>query len=362
MPAVPREVIIRSILWSFLREILKDGEVDEQERAALQTLVKLLGIDQETFNELSAQVKAELKADPAAGSLDPHVFMRQISRQLLAAFPVEQVKPILAKIAGVLQVDAAELEAREEELLAPPAELPPEEPSEEPSEGEQKGRFRVKDSEGVRYVEVMLNNDAVRTEAGAMRYYRGDIEMESQSAGGGIAGFFKAAMSGETFHKPIYRGTGKLVLEPSFSNYFLLDLKGEAFILDQGAYWASDMGVNITAERNQAANAMLSGEGWYQTKAEGTGVVVVVSPGPVEKLELKNELLVVDGSFAVARSAGLSFQVSRSTKSIWGSMTSGEGLVNRISGTGVVYLAPVPNRNLLLKGLMGNPFGARAGK
>jgi uncharacterized protein (AIM24 family) len=354
MPAVPRDVIIRSILWSFLREILKDGQVDDQEKATLQTLVKLLGVDQATFDELSVQVRAELEADPAAGSLDPLVFMRRASRQLLAAFPAEQVKPILAKIAGVLQVDPKEIEEREAELLSPP---PEPEPGQEPE-----GRFRVRDKEGVRFVEVTLRNEAVRTEAGAMRYYRGDIEMESQSSGGGITGFFKAAMSGETFHKPVYRGTGLLVLEPSFSNYFLLDLKDEAFILDQGAYWASDMDVKITAERNQAANALLSGEGWYQTKAEGTGTVVVVAPGPVERLELKNELLVVDGSFAVARSAGLSFQVSRSTKSLWGSLTSGEGLVNRISGTGVVYLAPVPNRNLLLKGLMGNPFAARAAR
>ena len=349
MPAVPRDVIIRSILWSFLREILKDGEVDAQERAALHTLVKLLGIDQATFDELHQQVQAELKADPAAGALDPLVFMRRISQQLLIAFPAEQVKPMLAKIAGVLQVDPKAIEEQEEELLRPPP------------EPDSEGRFRVCDKEGVRFVEVTLQNDAVRTEAGAMRYYRGDIDMESQSSGG-IAGFFKAAMSGETFHKPVYRGTGTLVLEPSFSDYFLLDLQGEAFILDQGAYWASDMGVTISAERNQAANALLSGEGWYQTKAEGTGTVVVVAPGPVERLDLKNELLVVDGSFAVARSASLSFQVSRSTKSIWGSMTSGEGLVNRISGTGTVYLAPVPNRNLLLKGLMGNPFGARAAR
>lgn len=348
MPAVPRDVIIRSILWSFLREILKDGEVDDDERAALQTLVKLLGIEQATFDEIHTQVRAELEVNPSAGSLDPLVFVRRISRQLLAAFPPAQVKPILAKIAGVLHVDPKEIEEREDELLQPPPEVAPE------------GRFKVCDKEGVRYVEVQLRGDAVRTEAGAMRYYRGDIEMESQSSGGGLAGFFKAAMSGETFHKPVYRGTGLLVLEPSFSDYFLLDLKDEAFILDQGAYWASDMGVTISAERNKAVNAMLSGEGWYQTKAAGTGTVVVVSPGPVERLDLRDELLVVDGSFAVARSASLNFQVERSTKSLWGSMTSGEGLVNKISGTGVVYLAPVPNRNLLLKGLMGNPFAARA--
>lgn len=341
MSTADRAGISRSILTSFLREVFRDGQVDAQERAALDALYPLLGLDKAAFDAVSAAVRSELEVDPGAGSLDPKVFLRRAARRLSQGFSDAEITPILTQIAGVLGVDPAAVGGV---LAAAKGGAGPAETS---------GRFRIGDKEGVRYVEVTLRDDAVRTEAGAMRYFRGDIEMESRSSGGGIGGFFKAALTGETFYKPIYRGRGKLVLEPSFSDYFVLDLADEEYILDQGAYWASEMGVEISAHRNRAANALLSGEGFFQTSAKGTGQVVVASPGPVEVLDLRDELLVVDGSFAVARAASLNFQVSRSTKSLLGSMTSGEGLVNRISGTGRVYLAPIPNRNTLFRGLIG---------
>jgi uncharacterized protein (AIM24 family) len=210
--------------------------------------------------------------------------------------------------------------------------------------------FRILSREFVNFVEVTLNNEKVRTEKGAMRYILGDIQMESEGSGG-VGGFFKSMVTGESFHKPMYEGTGKLVLEPSLSNYFCLNLDNDDFILDQGAFWAADYDVEISAYRNKAASALFSGEGWFQTQVRGTGTVVVCAPGPVEIIDLKNERLVVDGSFAVARSAALNFEVSRSTKSLIGSLTSGEGLVNTISGTGRVYIAPIPNRNMLMSAL-----------
>ena len=45
--------------------------------------------------------------------------------------------------------------------------------------------------------------------------------------------------------------------------------------------------------------------------------------------------------------------MERSTKGLFGSMASGEGIVNRFSGSGTVMIAPVPNRFLTLQ----NEFG-----
>ncbi|EKD69274.1 MAG: hypothetical protein ACD_47C00185G0001, partial [uncultured bacterium] len=63
----------------------------------------------------------------------------------------------------------------------------------------------------------------------------------------------------------------------------------------------------------------------------------------VERIKLVNDRLAVDGSFAIARTAGLNFSVQKATKSIMGSMTSGEGLLNVFEGTGTVLIAPVSN-------------------
>ena len=207
--------------------------------------------------------------------------------------------------------------------------------------------FNLMSKDEVNFVEIMLNNETVRTESGAMRYMLGNIEMESKAPS--VGGFLKSMVSGETAFKPTYKGTGKLVLEHSFKNFHLLELKaGESFVLDQGAYIASDITVDVTAHRNAALTAVFSGEGWFQTLVKGPGKVIFSSPGPVELVEMKSDKLVVDGSFAVARSASLNFEVTKATKGILGSMTSGEGLVNTFRGTGKVYLSPVPNRFMAL--------------
>ena len=78
-------------------------------------------------------------------------------------------------------------------------------------------------------------------------------------------------------------------------------------------------------------------------------MVVQEAPGHVQRIELSGEKLSVDGRFALARTAGLTFEVQKATRSIMGSLSSGEGLLNTFSGTGTVLIAPVPNvyQNLL---------------
>lgn len=211
-------------------------------------------------------------------------------------------------------------------------------------------QFNLLSKEGVNYVEVILNNETVRSESGAMRYIQGQIAMESKAPS--VGGIFKAAFSGENIFRPTYTGTGRLVLEPTLSSFFVLDLVNDSYVLDQGAYVASEAGIEVSARVNKALTGIVSGEGLVQTTVAGVGKVVVATPGPVEILDLVNDRLVVDGTFAVARSASLNFRVEKSTKSLLGSMTSGEGFVNVLEGTGRVYLAPVPNLYVMLSQMM----------
>ena len=59
------------------------------------------------------------------------------------------------------------------------------------------------------------------------------------------------------------------------------------------------------------------------------------------EITLQNDVLKVDGNFAICWSGSLDFTVERSGKSLIGSAASGEGLVNVYRGTGKVLLAPV---------------------
>ena len=59
------------------------------------------------------------------------------------------------------------------------------------------------------------------------------------------------------------------------------------------------------------------------------------------EVTLENDVLKVDGNFAIAWSRSLDFTVERSTKTLIGSAASGEGLVNVYRGTGKILMAPL---------------------
>jgi len=219
--------------------------------------------------------------------------------------------------------------------------IKPEERASSAPESASSVSFEVITREQLNMVKIDLVNSSFRYEAGAMHYMKGDLELETSVPG--VGKLLKSMVTKEKIIKPVICGTGTIFLEPSFGEFTILDLDNDEWILDQGAFYASDMGIEIGAFTNKAISALFSGEKWFQTVVAGTGQVVIVSAGPLEEIELKNEKLVVDGRFAVARTSGVKLNVKKAAKGIFSSIISGEGLVNTFSGTGKVLIAPVEN-------------------
>ncbi|MCD4750106.1 MAG: AIM24 family protein [Thermoanaerobaculales bacterium] len=194
---------------------------------------------------------------------------------------------------------------------------------------------------------ICIENAEVVIEAGAMHYMQGTIEIESKMPS--VGGMLKSKLSGEKMVRPRYSGTGQIYLEPTFGEVTVLDLEGESWILDRGAFLASEPSVAIGAVTNKALTGLFGGEGLVQTGVSGHGKVMVHSPGPLERIELVNDVLIVDGSFAVARTDGLEYKLEKATKGLFSSFTSGEGWVNTFRGMGSVLIAPVPNRFITLQ-------------
>ena len=147
----------------------------------------------------------------------------------------------------------------------------------------------------MKQVRIKLNNSAVKTEAGALYYYKGNIQSKSNI--GGVGGLFKKAVSGsitnESAIKPTYSGSGEILLEPSYKHYIIMELNDESIIVDK-----------------------------------------------VECEISKGQELKVDGNFAIARTKGVNFSVTKSDKSLFGSAINGEGFLNTFSGEGKVWIAP----------------------
>jgi uncharacterized protein (AIM24 family) len=201
----------------------------------------------------------------------------------------------------------------------------------------------------LRQLRIRLTSDAVRTEPGALQFLKGSIEMESNTgAGSGMGGLMKgalaAARTGETLFKPLYRGSGELYLEPTFGHFWLRQMEGETLFADQGLFFCCEDSVKVEAHKVESFSArMVGGEGRYQTKVSGTGMVVFRIPVPrkeIVELTLSDETLQVDGSFALLRTGDVHFSVEKASKSFAGAVTSGEGLLQTFRGSGTVWVAP----------------------
>lgn len=201
----------------------------------------------------------------------------------------------------------------------------------------------------LRQLRVRLEKDGIRTEPGALQFCKGQIQMESSTGmGDGVGGLVKgalaAARTGETLFKPLYSGTGEIYLEPTFGHYWFMQLNNQTLYADQGLFCCSENSVSVGAHKVESFSARVAGgEGRYQTKISGTGIVVFRIPVPLSEiveLTLQDETLQVDGSFALLRTSGIQFSVEKASKSLVGAVTSGEGFLQTFRGTGRVWIAP----------------------
>jgi uncharacterized protein (AIM24 family) len=148
-----------------------------------------------------------------------------------------------------------------------------------------------------------------------------------------------------------YTGTGQIFLQPSLGGYHTLDLGGEAWVLENGVYWASDGDVDLGLYREAVMTSFWAGEGFidFQTRVSGSGRVVLKTQGTIEEITLAGERLAVEGKLVIARTEGLHYSIRRPSRSLIGYWLSGEGLVRVYSGFGRVLLTTAPfwNQRLL---------------
>ena len=194
-----------------------------------------------------------------------------------------------------------------------------------------------------------VSKASITLQAGAMQWTVGNVNATTGIKG--VGDFFGKAMrgsvTGESAIKPEYTGDGTLVLEPTYKHILLIDVAdwNGSVVLDDGLFLACESTLSHKAVmRSNISSAVAGNEGLFNLGIQGKGILCLESPCPREELieiTLQNDVLKVDGNFAIAWSGSLDFTVERSGKSLIGSAASGEGLVNVYRGTGKVLLAPV---------------------
>jgi uncharacterized protein (AIM24 family) len=211
--------------------------------------------------------------------------------------------------------------------------------------------FRVCELEGMRWVQIEIQDETVRAEAGALSYMQGDIRITARPASPLSA--LRSAISNEALVRPSYSGTGTINLESSMGGYHPFEVAGDSWILENGAYWASEGSVQLGLYRERVWTSLWAGEGFidYQTKVSGFGRVVLNAPGPVEEVTLNNERLMVEGKLVLARTEGLDYRMRRATKLVQ-SFFAGEARLRVYAGTGKALVCWTPYWNQYVMQMM----------
>lgn len=194
-----------------------------------------------------------------------------------------------------------------------------------------------------------LNNDGVILQAGAMQLMIGQVQMQTNVRGVTdlVKKFIASKVTGETAIKPLYWGSGLLVLEPTYDYIIFQDLNvwNGGMVIEDGMFLACDDSIEIKViARSNLSSAVLGKEGLFNTQLRGSGTVVLESHVPEDELfvvDLYEDQIRIDGNTAIAWSPTLKFTVEKTAKSLIGSAVSGEGLVNVYRGTGRVLIAPL---------------------
>jgi uncharacterized protein (AIM24 family) len=198
--------------------------------------------------------------------------------------------------------------------------------------------FEIQQAQFQRWVKITLENEAVRAEAGALSYMRGHVQVDAPLPSIGSA--IKCTIAAEPLIRPRYVGTGEVYLNSTFGGYHSFEIDGVPWILESGAYWASENSVTLGFHREKMLTSFFAGEGFidFQTKVSGTGRVVLNADGPVEEIDLGNETISVEGKLVIARTANVGFKVVRPTKSYFSYWLSGEEFLRQYKGPGKVLL------------------------
>ena len=205
--------------------------------------------------------------------------------------------------------------------------------------------FRVREVEGMRQLSIDVTNETVRAAYGALSNMNGNIQFTPRLPKFGDV--FRAIFTRESRIRPFYKGTGSINLQPSLRGFHVFNVcQGERWILEPGAYWASEGGVDLGVTKEPFWASFWAGDGLFawKTTMAGSGQAAVNAPGPVEVIEVENGELRVQGRLVLGRTNGLKFRSKRAAP-FPRSLISGQDRLRVYEGSGKVLVSWTPYWN-----------------
>ncbi|GAF08430.1 hypothetical protein JCM16418_2504 [Paenibacillus pini JCM 16418] len=193
-------------------------------------------------------------------------------------------------------------------------------------------------------LKVQLNRgEMVKAEMGAMVSMSPTIDLKGTIDGGVMRGLGRM-LSGEKFffqELNAVRGPAEVLLAPaSIGDVQAVELDGSyrLFVQKDGFLAATD-GIEVNTKMQNLMKGLFSGEGFFIIEISGKGTVFLSSYGSIHAINLAaGEERIIDNAHLVAWPDYVDYSIEKASKGWLSSVTSGEGLVCRFRGEGVVLI------------------------
>jgi len=184
--------------------------------------------------------------------------------------------------------------------------------------------------------------ETVRAESGAMVSMSDTITVEAKMQGGLLSSLKRSVLGGESLFLSTFRaenGPGEVTFAPTLPGDIIeLDLNGDGWYAQNGAYLASTEGITIDTKFG-GLKTLLGGEGAFLLKLIGSGKLFLSSYGGIYTVDLQpDQRYVVDTGHMVAFTDSTNYTLKKAAKSWKSTLFSGEGLVFEFTGPGRVLI------------------------
>lgn len=193
-------------------------------------------------------------------------------------------------------------------------------------------------------LKVKLNpSESIKAEMGAMVSMSPNIDLKGTTDGGIMRGLGRM-LSGETFffqEMTANRGNGEVLLAPpSLGDIEAIELDGSyKLFVQKDGFLAGTSGIEVNTKMQNLGKGLLSGEGFFIVEISGRGTVFLSSYGAIHAVNLsQGEEVIIDNGHLVAWPSYMNYTIEKASKGWLSSIKSGEGLVCRFRGEGVVLI------------------------
>lgn len=191
------------------------------------------------------------------------------------------------------------------------------------------------------------NGETVKIENGAMVYMQGvTLEGKLNSRKKGIGGFLgamaKSLVSDESVfitHVTGQAPDGVVAIAPSIPGKIAkLEVGARQYRLNDGAFFACDESVSYRLQKQNISQAVFGGSGGlFVMETEGQGDMLIAAYGDLIEIECTPaKPVTIDNEHVVAWDASLSYSIEAASGTF--GFTTGEGLVNKFTGSGKILI------------------------